>query len=108
MSGVATLEMAVCLPMLVIITFCSIEAANFIAKQSLTEAAYEAVRSLRQQAEQGQGHRRFQEIIDAREIQERILHFPPMLIPGRCRAFLVTATVQPSFARTLIVPIPFP
>ncbi|MCA9165038.1 MAG: pilus assembly protein, partial [Planctomycetales bacterium] len=60
LSGVATLEMAVCLPMLVIITFCSIEAANFIyLKQSLTEAAYEAVRVATATGQNaGQGHRR--------------------------------------------------
>ncbi|MCA9154606.1 MAG: pilus assembly protein [Planctomycetales bacterium] len=95
LSGVATLEMAVCLPMLVIITFCSIEAANFIyLKQSLTEAAYEAVRVATATGQNaGQGHRRFQEIIDAREIQGAHLTLSPNVNSRTLPGTLVTATV---------------
>ena len=43
--GVATLEFALCLPMLALLVFGSIEAASFIfLKQSLQVAAYEGIR----------------------------------------------------------------
>jgi len=44
-SGVATVEFAICLPILTLLVFGSIEAASFIfLKQSLQVAAYEGIR----------------------------------------------------------------
>jgi Flp pilus assembly protein TadG len=68
----ATVEFAICLPVLVLIILGSIEACNMIfLKQALTEAAYQGVMvAMRPNATEGDITARVQSILDARNIQQ--------------------------------------
>ncbi len=70
-SGVAAVEMAVCMPMLVILVFGSIEASSFIfLKQSLSVAAYEATReAARDGATSASAIAQAENILNARNVQ---------------------------------------
>ena len=70
--GVATVELAVCLPVLVLLVFGAIEASSFIfLKQSLNVAAYEGVReAVRVGSSNGNGENRAQNILDARNVND--------------------------------------
>ena len=69
-SGMATVELAVCLPLLVLVIFGSIEACNMIfLKQSLTEAAHQgALSAMKKSAVETDVTSRIQAILDARNI----------------------------------------
>ena len=67
----AAVEMAVCMPMLVILVFGSIEASSFIfLKQSLSVAAYEATReAARDGATSASAIAQAENILNARNVQ---------------------------------------
>ena len=70
--GIATVEFAICLPVLVLIILGSLEACNLIfLKQALTEAAYQgAIVAMRPNATEADVTARIQSILDARDIQQ--------------------------------------
>ncbi|TWU44527.1 TadE-like protein [Rubripirellula tenax] len=76
--GVAAVEFAVCLPVLVLLVFGSIEAASFIfLKQSLNVAAYEAIReSIRVGSDNAAGENRAINILSARNVNDFVVSFP--------------------------------
>ena len=69
--GTATVEAAVCLPVLMVLVFASIEAANAIfLKQTVTMAAYEgAVTGGRPDGQSASVIQRCQSVLQARDIQ---------------------------------------
>lgn len=71
LRGVAAVEMALCLPLIFLVIFGGIEAANIIfLKQAITEAAYEgALYASKTEATQSETLSRVQTILDARNIQ---------------------------------------
>ena len=70
-SGVAAVELAVCLPMIVLLVFGSIEASSFIfLKQGLAVAAYETTReAIRVNSNNGRAIGVGQNILNARQVQ---------------------------------------
>jgi Flp pilus assembly protein TadG len=78
-SGAAVVEFAVCLPILVIVVFGSIEACNAIfLKQAATAAAYEAARvGTNSGGTQFAAQTRAEEILAARTIDGATLNFNP-------------------------------
>jgi Flp pilus assembly protein TadG len=76
-SGLATVELAICLPILALLIFGSIEAASFIfLKQSLQVAAYEGVRAgIRQDATNAIAIERAQAILASRTIRNAAIRF---------------------------------
>ncbi len=76
--GVAAVEFAVCLPMLVLLVFGSIEASSFIfLKQSLNVAAYEGIReAIRNGSSNATGSNRSVNILRARNVNDFIVTFP--------------------------------
>lgn len=76
--GVATVEMAVCLPVLALLVFGSIEAASFIfLKQSLQVAAYEGVReAIRINATEASSADRARAILTSRAVNDAAIRFP--------------------------------
>ncbi|TWU51928.1 TadE/TadG family type IV pilus assembly protein [Rubripirellula reticaptiva] len=76
--GVAAVEFAVCLPVLVLLVFGSIEASSFIfLKQSLNVAAYEAIReSARVSSDNVQGTDRAINILQARNVNDFTIGYP--------------------------------
>ncbi|MGB7329472.1 MAG: TadE/TadG family type IV pilus assembly protein [Rubripirellula sp.] len=76
--GVAAVEFAVCLPVLVLLVFGSIEASSFIfLKQSLNVAAYEAIReSARVSSGNVQGTDRAVNILQSRNVNDFTIGYP--------------------------------
>ena len=76
--GVAAVEFAVCLPVIVLLVFGSIEASSFIyLKQSLATAAYEGVReAIREEANNASATAMAQNILDSRNVRDSQIQFP--------------------------------
>ena len=76
--GTAAVEFAVCLPIIILLVFGSIEASSFIfLKQSLGVAAYEGAReAIRSGASNGDAKARATTILDARDVQDFTIDFP--------------------------------
>lgn len=77
-KGLATLELAVCLPVLALLVFGSIEATSFIfLKQSLQVAAYEGIReAIRTGSSEAEAVSRARAILDSRVIRDATVQFP--------------------------------
>ncbi|MGI9474254.1 MAG: TadE/TadG family type IV pilus assembly protein [Rubripirellula sp.] len=76
--GVAAVEFAVCLPVIVLLVFGAIEASSFIfLKQSLNVAAYEGIReSIRVGFDNANGMDRASNILDSRNVNDFAVSFP--------------------------------
>ncbi len=76
--GVAAVEFAVCLPVILLLVFGAIEASSFIfLKQSLHVAAYEGARSAtRLGAGNTEGTDSVQNILTSRNVQDFLVSFP--------------------------------
>jgi hypothetical protein len=76
--GLATVELAVCLPVLVILVFGSIEASSYIfLKQSLNAAAYEGIReAVRVGVGNANAEDRVNNILNARGVTGFNVNFP--------------------------------
>ncbi len=76
--GVAAVEFAVCLPVIVLVVFGSIEASSFIfLKQSLNVAAYEGIReAVRNGSNTAAATARAENILDARLVNGFRISFP--------------------------------
>ena len=76
--GAATVEFAVCLPIIVLLVMGSIEACSMIfLKQSLQTAAYESARTaIRTGSTRGEVTSAGENILDARNIEEYAITFP--------------------------------
>ncbi|MEM6978316.1 MAG: TadE family protein [Planctomycetota bacterium] len=100
--GAAVVEFAVCLPILVLLIFGSIEASSMIfLKQSVNVAAYEAAReAIRNGRSNADATARARNILDARGVQSYAIRFPSGesfdLDRGREIAAVVTAPSGPN------------
>ena len=77
-GGIAAVEFAVCLPVIILLVFGAIEASSFIfLKQSLNVAAYEGIReSIRIDSNNANGVNRAENILDARNVRDFDVAFP--------------------------------
>jgi len=77
-SGVAAAEFAVCLPLIVLLVFGSIEATNYIfLKQTLNIAAYEGIReSIKVGSNNERGAAKAENILRSREVKAYEIAFP--------------------------------
>ncbi len=77
-QGTAAVELAVCLPVIILLVFGAIEAASFIfLKQSLNVAAYEAAREvIRSGAFNADGETRAVNVLDARNVADYSITYP--------------------------------
>jgi hypothetical protein len=77
-GGVAAVEFAVCLPVIVLLVFGSIEASSFIfLKQSLNVAAYEGIReAIRIGGTNANAVNRAENILNARDVRDFGVRFP--------------------------------
>lgn len=76
--GAATVEFAVCLPVIVLLVFGAIEASSLIfLRQSLEVAAYEGIRSaVDVGGTEETGRQRATDVLDARRVQGFVIEFP--------------------------------
>lgn len=97
-KGAAVVEMAVCLPIIVLLVFASIETCNMIfLRQALNASAYEGIRvAVRPESTSQQAINRCQAILDGREIQGTTITLDPQdvsTVPrGQPIEFTVSAT----------------
>lgn len=107
-SGVAVSELAVCLPVLVLIVFGSIQATNLIYLQhAATSAAYEGMLEVgRPNATNSSVATRIQQVLDARELTNTQIRLLPegvnisQLLRGSDLAIEVTANVEDNMVFT--------
>ncbi|TWT80988.1 TadE-like protein [Planctomycetes bacterium CA13] len=94
--GVAAVEFAVCLPVLVILVFGSIEASSFIfLKQSLAVAAYEGAREAAlSDSTPDTARDRAVNILNARNVVDFAVSFPENLPDNAVRGELVAVEVS--------------
>ena len=80
-SGLAVVELGICLPLMVMLTFGAIEAANAIyLKQTLVTAAYEAARTATALgATQADGEARYTEVVNAVGMKGTAITFTPQI-----------------------------
>ena len=76
--GVAAVEFAVCLPVIILLVFGAIEASSFVfLKQSLNAAAYEGMReAIRDGSSNADAVDRAQNILNARNVRDFQIRFP--------------------------------
>ena len=93
--GVATVELAVCLPVLLLLVVGAIESSNFIfLKQAVTVAAYEAAQvSTRAGGKAADGQQRAQQILAARSVDSSTITFSPANPDQAVRGTLVSVSV---------------
>lgn len=94
-KGAALVELAVCLPVLMILILGSIEATGAIfVRQALTTAAYEAAREAsRTGSTTATATARGQAVLDARRIRNSTISFTPADISSASRGSLITIQV---------------
>jgi Flp pilus assembly protein TadG len=93
---VATVELAISLPVLLMLVVGAIEGANFIfLKQSITVAAYESAHIACQAGgTSDEARSRAQQILDARTIEGSDITFDPPAVEDAQRGELVAVTVS--------------
>ena len=94
--GVAAVEFAVCLPVIVLLVFGSIEASSFIfLKQSLSVAAYEGIReAVRSGSTTGDAIARAEDILNARFVEDFQVSFPSGSVEDAARGEEITIEVK--------------
>ena len=77
--GVATVELAICLPVILLLVVGAIEGSNFIyLKQAVTAAAYESVQTVtRVEGTKAKAESRATEVLSARSIDQSTVSFTP-------------------------------
>jgi len=96
--GAAVVELAVCLPLILMLTFGAIEAANAVfLKQSLVTAAYEAARAATASGgTEEDGETKFEEVLAVRGVKNATIEFSPSITP----------LVQPGTPITVVIHAP--
>lgn len=94
--GAATVELAVCLPVLLTLVFGAIEGSNFIfLKQAITVAAYETAQVISDPGGTEAGARaRADQMLAARSVDSATVEFTPVTPDLAKRGELVTVTVS--------------
>lgn len=103
--GVATVELAVCLPVVVLLVVGSIECCGMIfLKQALASASYEGIRvAVMPDATQADVEQRCQDVLTARDINDATVTISPMPFEPVTAGNLITVTVSaPSSTHRLI------
>ncbi|HVJ86846.1 MAG TPA: TadE family protein [Caulifigura sp.] len=95
-QGLAAVELAICLPLMVMLTFGAVEAANAIyLKQMLVTAAYEAARSSTALgATQADGEARYTQIISSVGIKNSTITFTPPITDATPAGAAIKVTVS--------------
>jgi len=91
----ATVELAICLPLLIMLTFGAVESSNMIfTKQAVTAAAYEGVRiAIRPNGSTSDTQTRIQEVITARRVNGIQTSIAPAEVGSLPRGTPISVTV---------------
>ncbi len=95
-KGIAAIETAVMIPLLVFLTFGSIELANLIfLRQSVAIASYEGARSsTRPGGSQTSGTERIRQVLTARGVATFSVEYTPAITTSTARGTMITVTVR--------------
>jgi hypothetical protein len=104
-TGVAATELAVCMPVIVLIVLASMEACAMIfLQQSLSVAAYEGARvGLSPGAEAGDVTSQCQQILDDREVKGASIAVTPTNIPSAAEGTWIAVEAKAPFAKNSLV-----
>jgi hypothetical protein len=104
-TGVAATELAVCMPVIVLIVLASMEACAMIfLQQSLSVAAYEGARvGLSPGAEAGDVTSQCQQILDDREVKGASIVVTPSSIPSAAEGTWIAVETKAPFAKNSLV-----
>ncbi|MCI0643202.1 MAG: pilus assembly protein [Gemmataceae bacterium] len=93
--GVATVELAICLPVILLLVVGAIEGSNFIyLKQAVTAAAYESVQTVtRVGGTKAKAENRAAEVLSARSIDQSTVSFTPANPDSVARGGQVTVSI---------------
>ncbi len=103
--GAAVIELAVCLPLIVVLVFGSLEGANMLfVRQAAVQAAYESVKvAAKSTGSQARAETIAEEVLSARRITKDALVFSPSNVDGLAAGTPITVTVRvPGDSRTLL------
>lgn len=94
--GTATVELAVCLPLLFVLSMGAMEGASLIfLRQSLVQSAYETAKeSVRANGSQANGLERGQQVLSFRNINGQSITFSPSNVDELPKGTPVTVTVS--------------
>lgn len=94
-QAAAVVELAVCLPIILMLTFGAIEAANAIyLKQALVTAAYESARAATSTGgTEGDGEAKFEEVLEVRGVKNANIEFSPSITPLISPGTPITVTI---------------
>jgi Flp pilus assembly protein TadG len=94
--GVATVELAVCLPVILLLVVGAIEGSNFIfLKQAVTTAAYESAQTLtRVGGTKTKAENRVVQVLSARSIDQSTITFSPANPDAVVRGQMVTVSIS--------------
>lgn len=108
-AGVAAVEFAVCLPVLVLIVFASIEACTMVfLKESLTVAAYEGSRiALQPAATEAEVIARCEEVLAEREVAGGTVELAPGLLSDAAIGDPILVRVSAPCAANAVIPVWF-
>jgi Flp pilus assembly protein TadG len=95
-KGAAVVEMAVCLPVIVLLVFASIETCNAIfLRQALSASAYEGARvAVRPESTSQQAISRCQAVLDGRDMQDTSITLNPQDVSTVQRGQLIEVTIS--------------
>jgi Flp pilus assembly protein TadG len=93
--GVATVELAVCLPVILLLVVGAIEGSNFIfLKQAVTSAAFESAQTMtRVGGTKAKAENRATEVLSARSIDQTTISFTPTNPDSVARGEQVTVSI---------------
>lgn len=105
--GTAMVELAVCLPVIIILVFGAIEVAHFIhLKQDLTICAYEAAKLAAKSGKTSQQvQARFREIATAKGVDNATLTISPALTASTATGTEITITASAPAESNNIMPV---
>ena len=104
--GVATVELAFCLPVLILLVLGSIETCNVVfQKQTMAAAAYEAARmAIRQDTTSAEARSIAEQVLTARRINARTVTFSPSDITNLPRGTNFTVNISAPADQNTIMP----
>ena len=108
-AGAAIVELAVCLPVFVLLVFASMEACSMIfLRQAITAAAYEGARvAARNGSTESQALARCNEILRIRNVKGAQVTFSPSPAEQQDRGTQLTVTITVNCAANAAGPAPF-
>jgi Flp pilus assembly protein TadG len=108
--GAALVELAVCLPMLVLVLLMALQTADAVyLKQSLHVAAYESARAaIKPRSTTALAAARGEEILDSRRIHDYSIAFTPAEVANVPPGEVITVTVTTAIESNTVLPAWYP